>query len=105
MAEHGKRMEMNVVAAPRPMGPFGQSISGFILAVMVHEFTWALSALALWFVNPLLGIIGGFALAIGACAVAYDAVKLPAVRAGMRTYFLLVFVSLCVAIVMLLVFI
>ena len=84
---------MNVATAPRnrPMGSFGQGLSGFILAVMVHEITWALSALALWFVNPLLGIVGGFAVAIGACAVAYDAVRLPAIRTGMRTYFWLVF--------------
>lgn len=89
---------MNVVAVPRPMGTFGQGLSGFVLGVIVHELTWALSALALWFVNPLLGIIGGFAVAIGACAVAYDAVRLPAVRTGMRTYFWLIAVVLTLAI-------
>ena len=81
---------MNVVAATRPMGTFGQGLSGFILAVIVHEITWGLSAVALWIVSPLIGIIGGFAIAAGACAVAYDAVRMPAVRAGMRTYFWLI---------------
>ena len=89
---------MNAVAASRPMGTFGQGLSGFILAVAVHEITWALSALALWFMNPVLGIVGGFAVATGACAVAYDAVRLPAVRVGMRTYFWLVGTVLAVGI-------
>lgn len=94
---------MNAVATPRnrPLGPFGQGLSGFLLAVIVHEITWALSAVALWLVNPLLGIVGGFAVALGACAVAYDAVKLPAVRTGMRTYFWLIAAVLVSAVVML----
>ncbi len=80
---------MNAVSASqhRPLGRFGQGLSGFLLAVIVHEITWGLSAVALWLVSPLIGILGGFAIAAGACAVAYDAVRMPAVRAGMRTYF------------------
>ena len=89
---------MNAIAAPRPMGTLGQSLSGFILAVMVHAITWTLGALTLWFVSPLAGIVGGFAVAIGACAVAYDAVKLSAVRTGMRTYFWLITLVIAVAI-------
>ena len=80
---------MNLVAASqsRPLGSLGQGLSGFLLAFVVQQMTWALSAVALWPVNPLLAIVGGFAVAVGACAVAYDAVGLPAVRTGMRTYF------------------
>ena len=91
MPKQQERMDMNVAATTRerPFGPFGQGLSGFFLAVMVHEITWTLSGVALWFVNPLAGIVGGFAVAAGACAVAYDAVRLPAVRTGMRAYFLL----------------
>ena len=97
---------MNAAAASqtRALGAFGQGMSGFILAVMVHEITWTLSGAALWFVNPLAGIVGGFAFAAGACAVAYDAVRLPAVRAGMRTYFWVIAAALVTAIALLVLF-
>ena len=91
---------MNAVAASqyRPLGRFGQGLSGFLLAVIVHEITWGLSTVALWFVSPSIGIIGGFAIAAGACAVAYDAVEMPAVRAGMRTYFWLLAMIMAVGV-------
>ena len=103
MPSHQERMDMNVAAAARnrPLGTFGQGLSGFLLAVAVHEFTWGLSALALWVVSPLAAVVGGFAVAAGACAVAYDAVRLPAVRKGMRTYFWLISAVLVAAIVVL----
>ena len=77
---------------------FGQGLSGFLLAILVHDVTGLLTAAVLWPLNPLAGIIGGFGAGIDACVVTFDVVKAPAVRLGMRTYFWLICTLLAIAI-------
>ena len=77
---------------------FGQGMSGFLLAILVHDVTGLVTAAVLWPLNPLAGVIGGVGAGVGACVVAYDVVKNPEIRLGMRTYFWSVFMLLVVGI-------